>query len=330
MSSAKFWKPFYSTKRAERGSHKMTDSSINFFTSFHLKLTALICMIIDHIGYTMPLGRLVSPMRAIGRTAFPLYAFMAAEGCRRTRNREHYLFRLGLLALVSEIPFDLAFNGGDINFFSRTNVFYTLLFAVASVHIYETLHRRNHAFQMLAIGYFGAFIAFCLLMVQFVTGGSAYPVIMMIFLYLAGLLAGCRYLQTYEENSTENFVSNVLSFLPLLPVLALSVFIGCDYELFGVLLILCIYIAGTRRRQIAVLCAGVVYEYGLSPVLDTLRYEGAYIDMGTMPRLGFALISVLLVMFYNGRRGKNVKWAFYWAYPIHIAILAALSRLFFR
>lgn len=41
-----------------------------------LKLIALICMTIDHVGYIL-LPRIVA-LRAIGRLAFPIYAYMIA------------------------------------------------------------------------------------------------------------------------------------------------------------------------------------------------------------------------------------------------------------
>lgn len=294
-------------------------------TGFHLKLTALICMIIDHIAYVIPLEWLpYSVLRAIGRIAFPLYAFLVAEGCRHTSNRERYLLRLGLLALISEIPFDLTFNGGNISFFSVTNVFYTLFFSVASIHIYETLRRQKQPIQLLAASFCAVLILLCLFITQF-SGGSAYPIMMAVFLYLAFLLLGCRYLQECEETCRGDFASNILPLLPVLPILFLSVVIGCDYDLFGVLLIQCLYIANTHRKQIVVLCAGIVYEYGFSPIFNALRYGGRIIGGGIILQLGFALVAVLLAALYNGQRGKNVKWAFYWSYPAHISVLAILQ-----
>ena len=85
--------------------------------------------------------------------AFPIYAFLIAEGCRHTRNRQRYLVRLGLFALISEIPFDLAFDVilmGErfpkVDFLRHTNVFYTLFFAVAAIHTYETLRCQPRKF----------------------------------------------------------------------------------------------------------------------------------------------------------------------------------------
>lgn len=71
-----------------------------------LKLIALICMTIDHVGYIL-LPQIVA-LRAIGRLAFPIYAYMIAEGCRYTRSIRKYLCALLTTAAVCQAVYFFA------------------------------------------------------------------------------------------------------------------------------------------------------------------------------------------------------------------------------
>ena len=89
-----------------------------------LKYLAALCMLVDHMGVVFPtmLSDLGLPAwadllpRLIGRLPFPIFAYFVAEGCRRTRFFSRYLIRLGLFALISQVPFTLATGtwGGNV------------------------------------------------------------------------------------------------------------------------------------------------------------------------------------------------------------------------
>ena len=49
----------------------------------------MIAMTIDHIGYF--LLPQIEAFRMIGRIAYPIFAYMIAEGCRYTQNKAKYL-----------------------------------------------------------------------------------------------------------------------------------------------------------------------------------------------------------------------------------------------
>ena len=74
-----------------------------------LKIIAMISMVFDHTGDVFSPN--VMWPRMIGRLAMPIFSFFIAEGFAHTRDKKKYLGRLGLFALISEIPFDLAFDG---------------------------------------------------------------------------------------------------------------------------------------------------------------------------------------------------------------------------
>ncbi len=68
-----------------------------------LKLIALICMTVDHVGLILyPHLRI---LRIIGRIAFPIFAYMIAEGCRYTSNRARYFGTILALGLGMQVFF---------------------------------------------------------------------------------------------------------------------------------------------------------------------------------------------------------------------------------
>lgn len=107
---------------------------MKILNNFHLKIIALITMIIDHLG-TMFFED-YSVFRIIGRIAFILYAFMLVEGYFHTKNIRRYLSKLFLWALISEIPFDLA-NYGVLFNFGHQNIFWTLFLSALGIHWLE-------------------------------------------------------------------------------------------------------------------------------------------------------------------------------------------------
>ncbi len=64
-------------------------------------------------------------VRWFGRMAFPLFAFLLVEGFVHTRSRLRYGFSLGILAVISEIPWNLVHGGALL--YPTQNVMFTLL-----------------------------------------------------------------------------------------------------------------------------------------------------------------------------------------------------------
>ena len=74
-----------------------------------LKLIACITMLIDHIGAIFFPSLKI--LRMIGRLSFPIYCFLLVEGAAHTKNAGKYALRLLICAIISELPYDLAFDG---------------------------------------------------------------------------------------------------------------------------------------------------------------------------------------------------------------------------
>ncbi len=69
-------------------------------TNNQLKLIAMITMTVDHAGMLL-FPRLLL-LRYIGRLAFPIYAYMVAEGCSHTRSLTKYLGSMAAMALLCQ------------------------------------------------------------------------------------------------------------------------------------------------------------------------------------------------------------------------------------
>lgn len=136
-----------------------------------LKMIAIITMLIDHTGAAI-LARLLmqngmgdlnpedltatmqwltdnavlyytyTVMRMIGRVAFPIFCFLLVQGFEHTHDKKKYALRLGLFALISEIPFDLAFSSKVLEF-NYQNVFFTLFIGLLTMIVYHAVEEKT-------------------------------------------------------------------------------------------------------------------------------------------------------------------------------------------
>lgn len=203
-------------------------------TGFQLKLLAMLAMTADHIGAVffpeIPL------LRWIGRLAMPVLCFFIGEGLRHTRSPRRYLLRLTGFALLSELPFDLAFYGGIE--WGHQNVYFTLAL---------------------------------------------------------GLLA----LWAIQSRGMEGWL------LALTAALAAEL-LGCDYGMYGVLLILLLdRFHSARSEQLA------------GAALLNLAFFGLQTQI-------LSLIALPLLWLYNVKRGRDDRRLFYLYYPAHLCVLRIL------
>lgn len=70
-------------------------------TGNQLKLFAVIVMTIDHIGHLLFPG--VMWLRIIGRLAYPIFAYMIAEGCTHTRSMPKYFATMAGMAAICQV-----------------------------------------------------------------------------------------------------------------------------------------------------------------------------------------------------------------------------------
>ena len=148
-----------------RGQLKFNRRRIRGFTGNELKIIAVLCMLCDHIGYMLiensmlygynpeywnmaiatPEGErlyiLARILRMIGRLSFPIFAYMLTEGFIHTKNLRKYMGRVLILALVSEIPFDLAVFHKAFEF-SYQNVCFTLYLGLCAMYFMKRWKKK--------------------------------------------------------------------------------------------------------------------------------------------------------------------------------------------
>ena len=75
-------------------------------TNNQLKIIAMVSMLCDHVGLLFFPDVVI--FRAIGRIAFPIFAYMIAEGCRYTKNRAKYLGMIAAMAVAFQVVYFVA------------------------------------------------------------------------------------------------------------------------------------------------------------------------------------------------------------------------------
>lgn len=146
-------------------------------TGSTIKLIAIIAMFIDHIGAVIlekemmnrgagmmgDVDAMLASMeqnamlygvdtvfRLIGRIGFPIFCFLLIEGFMHTRNMKKYAGRLFLFALISEIPFNLAFSGKFI-YTGYQNVFFTLLAGLLVMMGFRLIEEKQNLHKALSV-----------------------------------------------------------------------------------------------------------------------------------------------------------------------------------
>lgn len=247
---------------------------------FVLKLIAIITMLIDHTGAVLLRSNtdLYWPARTIGRIAFPIFVFMLVEGFHHTSNIRKYLTRLGIFALISEIPFDMAFYNGFYHrdFLSDFKASFTDT-ATLNLFLKNVLSYQNVFFTL----FLGLFAIYCMSMIE-------------------------------NRFKKEVILSNVFDALITIGFCAAAVLLRTDYDMKGILLIVAFYLF-RGSKIITTVCFLIIIGTFFPSTNGNLNIET------------FALLGMIPIAFYKGKKGKNIKYFFYIFYPAHLLILWFIS-----
>ncbi|MCH5198687.1 MAG: hypothetical protein J1E34_07245 [Oscillospiraceae bacterium] len=175
-------------------------SGICGISSSTLKIIAISAMLLDHIAaafedqlsgtlFCFSVGGLPLP-RLIGRIAFPIFAFLIAEGASRTKNIYKYMLRLLIFAFISEIPFDLALFHTPLNEVlfetEHQNVFFTLLLGLLAIYAFQMFQKIRLEVLSFPILLILSFIAETLLKTDYGAMGVICIFLLYVFLHAPG------------------------------------------------------------------------------------------------------------------------------------------------
>ncbi|MCR5195486.1 MAG: conjugal transfer protein TraX [Pseudobutyrivibrio sp.] len=308
-------------------------------TGFTLKMIALITMFIDHLSAVLlqpyyadvmasiptnearEAWRAAHPLwtygtialRVIGRFAFPIFVFLLVEGFIHTRSKKNYALNLGIFALISEIPFNLAH--GKIFDLSTQNVYFTLLLGLLCLWAIEEFgFKRKLSDKMsklilptsIVLGAFMGIIALNDGLAELISYFVELPFYTYIIAgavisFLVALIVSRK----WDADKKNKFVVIAGLFVAFGGVAEL---LHTDYSGLGVATILVMYLFKEKKnKRFALGCL----------VLSVFNFIEA--------AAFFMLIPVAL---YNGQRGPKVnKYFFYAFYPVHLLILYFIAKI---
>lgn len=115
-----------------------------------LKIIAISCMIVDHVGYyfhSFISEHMYTLLRTIGRISMPLFVYILVQGFFHTKNLKKYMLRLGVLAICTQAIFlmlqilDVRYTSNSIMFlFNQGNILFSF---VISLFLMDIIYNKN-------------------------------------------------------------------------------------------------------------------------------------------------------------------------------------------
>lgn len=198
-----------------------------------LHIIAMALMLCDHLwGTLLPAQEWLT---CIGRIAFPIFAFMVAEGCRRTSNLRRYMNRMFLFAVISEIPFNLMISS-SVFYPVHQNVLWTFYIAMFAIVWMKKINMRFKSVlaDILSIAlivtvfllgylfvtdYYGVGVLTVLMFYYFKGSDWRYKLCQVICMYILNvLMLGGYYYEIQIFGFTLNIVQQGFAMFALIPI----------------------------------------------------------------------------------------------------------------
>ena len=269
------------------------------FTSYSLKVLALLLMTLDHIYYYLGSGILPIPhiFTLLGRISAPLFLFAMAEGFSHTHDRMAYLKRLYLASVLMSVGNDLVNsflphpNGAMV----INGMFATLFIVGLYIWAIELLLGNIKKKNWKNIG-----IALAMVLIPIGSGIG-------VTLYMGN---------TASVSPIGRIVFQALYTLVPSPIFVEGsvywVFLGTGF-----------YFLRNKKIGISVFYVLMSGFFFFTAAGEGMTYENLFI----LNDQWFMVLSLPFILLYSGQRGKKMKYFFYMYYPLHVYVLVLLARL---
>lgn len=271
-------------------------------STFVIKIIAITTMFCDHLSRALYGSSQITYLNYIGRIAFLLFCFQLVLGYKKTKSLKKYLIRLLTISIISQIPYSLFFQTVGCN--KNINVIFTLFLGLLSISIINFHKDKNNKITFRDYNY------------NFLKINSIKSFII--------LLIKCTliFIICFIINNSKKYFGY-----------------GIEYNYKAVLFMISIYLFYPFNNKLNI---GKIILYILSVLIFAFResQEWSGIDNFSLPIFYtskevidyfciyfFCIIGGLLSLFYNGKKGKSIKWLTYLFYPIHLFILYIFSLI---
>ena len=269
------------------------------FTSYSLKVLALLLMTLDHIYYYLGSGILPIPhiFTLLGRISAPLFLFAMAEGFSHTHDRMAYLKRLYLASVLMSVGNDLVNsflphpNGAMV----INGMFATLFIVGLYIWAIELLLGNIKKKNWKNIG-----IALAMVLIPIGSGIG-------VTLYMGN---------TASVSPIGRIVFQALYTLVPSPIFVEGsvywVFLGTGF-----------YFLRNKKIGLSVFYVLMSGFFFFTAAGEGMTSENLFI----LNDQWFMVLSLPFILLYSGQRGKKMKYFFYMYYPLHVYVLVLLARL---